>query len=176
MCVHIMFWINFDMSLMRLQETMSTCRFAQRVALIKNDAILNEELDPKLIIVKLKKEVQQLKEELLMATGEQRTDSLSEEDLDRSGNLEASFYMCQSSTMYSWLKCFILSYSKRLVCWFCVKHFEYCWVQMDLFFSSIKQQFISLNACVYDMSACVYDMHVCMTCMCVWRAWTHTWK
>ena len=89
------------MSLMRLQETMSTCRFAQRVALIKNDAILNEELDPKLIIVKLKKEVQQLKEELLMATGEQRTDSLSEEDLDRSGNLEASFYMCQLSTMYS---------------------------------------------------------------------------
>jgi len=63
---------------------MSTCRFAQRVALIKNDAVLNEELDPKLMIVRLKKEVQQLKEELAMATGEQRTDSLSEEDLDRS--------------------------------------------------------------------------------------------
>ena len=62
---------------------MSTCRFAQRVALIKNDAVLNEELDPKLMIVRLKKEVQQLKEELAMATGEQRTDSLSEEDLDR---------------------------------------------------------------------------------------------
>ncbi|KAK2187568.1 hypothetical protein NP493_161g00027 [Ridgeia piscesae] len=67
-----------------IDETMSTCRFAQRVALIKNDAVLNEELDPKLMIVRLKKEVQQLKEELAMATGEQRTDSLSEEDLDRS--------------------------------------------------------------------------------------------
>jgi len=31
------------------QETISTCRFAQRVALIKNEAVLNEELDPKLV-------------------------------------------------------------------------------------------------------------------------------
>ena len=34
-----------------LQETISTCRFAQRVALIKNEAVLNEELDPKLVSV-----------------------------------------------------------------------------------------------------------------------------
>jgi len=32
-----------------LQETISTCRFAQRVALVKNEAVLNEELDPKLV-------------------------------------------------------------------------------------------------------------------------------
>lgn len=32
-----------------LQESISTCRFAQRVALIKNEAILNEELDPALV-------------------------------------------------------------------------------------------------------------------------------
>ena len=31
------------------QETISTCRFAQRVALVKNEALLNEELDPKLV-------------------------------------------------------------------------------------------------------------------------------
>ena len=31
------------------QETISTCRFAQRVALVKNDALVNEELDPKLV-------------------------------------------------------------------------------------------------------------------------------
>lgn len=31
------------------QESLSTCRFAQRVALIKNDALLNEELDPALV-------------------------------------------------------------------------------------------------------------------------------
>lgn len=32
-----------------LQESISTCRFAQRVALIKNEAVLNEELDPALV-------------------------------------------------------------------------------------------------------------------------------
>ncbi|XP_064621480.1 kinesin-like protein KIF6 [Lineus longissimus] len=64
-----------------IDETISTCRFAQRVALIKNDAILNEELDPKLLILKLKKEIQGLKEELSMATGEQRNDALTEEEL-----------------------------------------------------------------------------------------------
>lgn len=31
------------------QETISTCRFSQRVALVKNEALLNEELDPKLV-------------------------------------------------------------------------------------------------------------------------------
>ena len=66
-----------------IAESISTCRFAQRVALIKNDAILNEELDPKLMIARLKREVAQLKEELAMATGDQRTDNLTDEDLDR---------------------------------------------------------------------------------------------
>ena len=31
------------------QETISTCRFSQRVALVKNEALVNEELDPKLV-------------------------------------------------------------------------------------------------------------------------------
>lgn len=31
------------------QESISTCRFAQRVALIKNEAVLNEEIDPRLV-------------------------------------------------------------------------------------------------------------------------------
>ncbi|XP_033735819.1 kinesin-like protein KIF6 [Pecten maximus] len=66
-----------------LDESISTCRFAQRVAMIKNDVMVNEELDPKLMIQKLKREIQQLKEELAMATGEQRTDDLTDEDLER---------------------------------------------------------------------------------------------
>ena len=49
--------------------------------------MLNEELDPKLMIQKLKREILQLKEELAMATGEQRTDDLSAEDLERSVDL-----------------------------------------------------------------------------------------
>ncbi|KAL4238137.1 Kinesin-related protein 6 [Mactra antiquata] len=66
-----------------LDESISTCRFAQRVALIKNDVMVNEELDPKLMIQRLKREIQQLKDELALATGEQRNEELTEEDLDR---------------------------------------------------------------------------------------------
>lgn len=66
-----------------LQETISTCRFAQRVGLIRNDAILNEELDPRLMIEHLKRQVQQLKDELAMATGESRSDELTDEEAAR---------------------------------------------------------------------------------------------
>ncbi|XP_026085153.1 kinesin-like protein KIF6 isoform X1 [Carassius auratus] len=64
-------------------ESISTCRFAQRVALIKNDALLNEELDPALLIVRLKKEIQSLKEELALVTGEQRSDKLTQEEIQQ---------------------------------------------------------------------------------------------
>uniref|UniRef100_A0A4W3I0B9 Kinesin-like protein n=1 Tax=Callorhinchus milii TaxID=7868 RepID=A0A4W3I0B9_CALMI len=63
-----------------MEESISTCRFAQRVALIKNEAVLNEEIDPRLMIIRLKKEIQQLKDELVMITGQQRTDNLSQEE------------------------------------------------------------------------------------------------
>ena len=64
-----------------VQESISTCRFAQRVAMIKNDVMLNEELDPKLMIAKLQRKVQELRQELAMLTSEQRTDELMEEDM-----------------------------------------------------------------------------------------------
>ena len=64
-----------------VQESISTCRFAQRVAMIKNDVLLNEELDPKLMIAKLQRTVQELRQELAMLTSEQRTDELTEDDL-----------------------------------------------------------------------------------------------
>nr|CAB3259114.1 kinesin-like protein KIF6 [Phallusia mammillata] len=70
-----------------LDESISTCRFAQRVAMIKNEATLNEELDPKLMILRLKKEVQSLKDELSMVTGEERTDELTQEEIDRLNEL-----------------------------------------------------------------------------------------
>uniref|UniRef100_A0A663LLN8 Kinesin-like protein n=1 Tax=Athene cunicularia TaxID=194338 RepID=A0A663LLN8_ATHCN len=62
-----------------IDESISTCRFAQRVALIKNEAVLNEEIDPRL--VRLKKEIQELKDELALVTGKQRTSELSQEEL-----------------------------------------------------------------------------------------------
>ncbi|KAI7804178.1 putative kinesin-like protein KIF6-like [Triplophysa rosa] len=66
-----------------IDESISTCRFAQRVALIKNDALLNEELDPAVLIVRLKKEIQSLKEELALVTGEQRSDELTQEEIQK---------------------------------------------------------------------------------------------
>uniref|UniRef100_A0A7N4PLR9 Kinesin family member 6 n=1 Tax=Sarcophilus harrisii TaxID=9305 RepID=A0A7N4PLR9_SARHA len=66
-----------------IDESISTCRFAQRVALIKNEAVLNEEIDPRLVIIRLKKEIQELKDELAFITGEQRTDQLTQMELDK---------------------------------------------------------------------------------------------
>uniref|UniRef100_A0A7N5JTI7 Kinesin-like protein n=1 Tax=Ailuropoda melanoleuca TaxID=9646 RepID=A0A7N5JTI7_AILME len=64
-----------------IDESISTCRFAQRVALIKNEAVLNEEIDPRLLIVRLQKEIQELKDELAVVTGEQRTEALTDAEL-----------------------------------------------------------------------------------------------
>ncbi|XP_062863067.1 kinesin-like protein KIF6 isoform X2 [Trichomycterus rosablanca] len=66
-----------------VDESISTCRFAQRVALIKNEALLNEELDPALLIIRLKKEIQSLKDELALVTGEQRNDELTPDEIRR---------------------------------------------------------------------------------------------
>ncbi|XP_050934267.1 kinesin-like protein KIF6 [Lates calcarifer] len=74
-----------------LDESISTCRFAQRVALIKNEAILNEELDPALLIARLKREIQLLKEELAMVTGEQRDDKLTVEEIQKLEELVKAF-------------------------------------------------------------------------------------
>ncbi|XP_053161297.1 kinesin-like protein KIF6 isoform X2 [Hemicordylus capensis] len=74
-----------------IDESISTCRFAQRVALIKNEAVLNEEIDPRLMIARLKKEIQDLKDELAMVTGEQRLEELTEEELLQIGEQIKSF-------------------------------------------------------------------------------------
>ncbi|XP_075963096.1 kinesin-like protein KIF6 [Anarhichas minor] len=74
-----------------LDESISTCRFAQRVALIKNEAILNEELDPALLIASLKREIQSLKDELAMKTGEQRDEQLTVEEIQRVEELVKAF-------------------------------------------------------------------------------------
>ena len=39
------------------EESLSTCRFAQRVSLIKNRATINEGLDPEQVIKRLKNEI-----------------------------------------------------------------------------------------------------------------------
>ncbi|XP_043997846.1 kinesin-like protein KIF6 isoform X2 [Gambusia affinis] len=74
-----------------LDESISTCRFAQRVALIKNEAILNEELDPTLLIARLRREIQFLNEELALVTGEQRQEQLTAEEIQKLDELVKAF-------------------------------------------------------------------------------------
>jgi len=52
-----------------IDESISTCRFAQRVALIKNYVVKNEAVDPSVIIERLKRENALLKAELAMLKG-----------------------------------------------------------------------------------------------------------
>ncbi|QDZ21232.1 kinesin [Chloropicon primus] len=58
-----------NMSEAQLGECISTCRFAQRVAMISNVVMVNEELDPKLMIKRLKQEIRDLKEEIGILKG-----------------------------------------------------------------------------------------------------------
>jgi len=62
-------------------ETIGTCRFAQRVASIKNEAIINEDMDPSLQIKRLKDEVKRLKGEVDFLKGESgEGDTLTDEE------------------------------------------------------------------------------------------------
>jgi len=63
----LIFFLKFT-----FKETISTCRFSQRVALIKNDAILNEELDPRLLINQLRAENVQLRNQILIQNGSEK--------------------------------------------------------------------------------------------------------
>lgn len=65
------------------EESLSTCRFAQRVSLIKNKATVNEDLDPSLVIRRLKSEILQLREEIAFLKGEAgEGDALTPQDID----------------------------------------------------------------------------------------------
>eukprot|EP00559_Dactyliosolen_fragilissimus_P000352 CAMPEP_0184874534 /NCGR_PEP_ID=MMETSP0580-20130426/42453_1 /TAXON_ID=1118495 /ORGANISM="Dactyliosolen fragilissimus" /LENGTH=277 /DNA_ID=CAMNT_0027377567 /DNA_START=656 /DNA_END=1486 /DNA_ORIENTATION=- len=56
-------------------ESISTCHFAQRVALVKNTVYINEELEPMLVIRRLKEEIKRLKEEVRFLKGENTEES-----------------------------------------------------------------------------------------------------
>ena len=55
-------------------ESVSTCHFAQRVALVKNSASINEEVKPALVIQRLKAEVRRLREEVEFLSGKNDDD------------------------------------------------------------------------------------------------------
>ena len=63
-------------------ESLSTCKFAMRVALIKNDMIRNQTVDPGVIIARLKKENAQLKAELALMKGQDTKEELDKYDIE----------------------------------------------------------------------------------------------
>ena len=68
-------------------ESISTCHFAQRVALVKNSASVNEEVKPELVIQRLKAEVKRLREEVEFLSGKNDDDDDSSNGGDNQGNL-----------------------------------------------------------------------------------------
>lgn len=74
---------EFNNQIFFFKESISTCRFAQRVALIKNEALVNEELDPRLIINKLKREVEELKNQLAISQTEYNSAELTNYEIEK---------------------------------------------------------------------------------------------
>nr|CAD7395175.1 unnamed protein product [Timema poppensis] len=74
-----------------IEETLATCRFAQRVALVSNEASPNEERDPLQEITLLKAEIQRLSSQLALHTNEQLTEELSEGEVNECRDLVSKF-------------------------------------------------------------------------------------
>ncbi|KAH7281878.1 hypothetical protein KP509_35G000500 [Ceratopteris richardii] len=81
----------------QLEETISTCRFAQRVATISNRAVLNEEIDPNLVIRRLKQEIKDLKMEIQLLRGTSEEHTMNEMDLKSLQNQVYDFINDKSS-------------------------------------------------------------------------------
>ena len=79
-------------------ESLSTCRFAQRVALVKNNAVVNEVLDPGILIQKQKSEIEELKNELAMLKGKNQKSFLEKEDLDECQKIVNEFLADETFT------------------------------------------------------------------------------
>lgn len=65
-----------------IDESISTCRFASRVALISNTVVKNEAVDPALVIERLKRENAELKAEIAMLKGGQVKENLNEIEIE----------------------------------------------------------------------------------------------
>jgi kinesin family protein 6/9 len=75
-----------------IYESLGTCRFAKRVSKIQNLVSRNEQVDPGVIIQRLKREVQELKAELaLLRGGEAVREALNSEDIDRCNKMVEDF-------------------------------------------------------------------------------------
>lgn len=66
-----------------MDESISTCRFAQRVAMIRNTAMINEEVDLKALVESLKKQIESLRAELALLKGGHVEGDLPEYEKER---------------------------------------------------------------------------------------------
>ena len=68
----------------QIDESISTCRFAERVAMVRNVVAVNEEVDPTLVIRRLKTEIRDLKEEVRLLRGEdEQRGALTPDEISR---------------------------------------------------------------------------------------------
>jgi kinesin family member 6/9 len=72
---------TISMEFQHIPESIATCNFARRVGRMKNTALVNEEIDPKLAVMQLKTKVQELKNQLLLAGDDDPDAPLSAGDL-----------------------------------------------------------------------------------------------
>ena len=79
-------------------ESLSTCRFAQRVALVKNTAVVNEIVDPAILVQKQKSEIEELKAELAMLKGKNQKSFLEQSDLEECEKIVNEFLEDESYT------------------------------------------------------------------------------
>lgn len=74
-----------------LDESISTSRFAQRVGQIKNNAKLNEEIDPYAMVARLKGTVREMREELAALRGQAKFRPVDDEDRAKIRELVRAF-------------------------------------------------------------------------------------
>ncbi|XP_066275394.1 kinesin-like protein KIF3C [Branchiostoma lanceolatum] len=80
---------NISVEHQNLGETLSTCRFAQRVACITNHASRNEELDDKMVIKRLKRRVAELEAEVSCLKAGLPSGQKADKDSSQSDPLQA---------------------------------------------------------------------------------------
>jgi kinesin family member 6/9 len=67
-----------------VDESISTCRFAQRIAMVANVVTINEDIDPALVIKRLKRENQELRDEIKLLSGvNDDRGALTESEIER---------------------------------------------------------------------------------------------
>jgi kinesin family protein 6/9 len=81
-----------------LDESISTCNFAMRVAMIKNTVVRNEAVDPSIIISRLKRENQELRAEIALLKGTSAKMELTGEDKARCSKIVQEFVAAKDPT------------------------------------------------------------------------------